>query len=137
MTDGVPTRILPASTETAAPYWEACKRGELQLQCCDDCGQYQFYPRVICSHCGSDKVSWKSASGKGRIRSFTIVRRGISKAYEAPYVVALVELAEGPTMMTNIVACEPEQVRVGAAVTVDFEAWSEEVTMPVFRLKEA
>ena len=72
------------------------------------------------------------ASGAGRVASFTVVRRAVSEAYAAPYVVALVDLAEGPRLMTNIVECAPEAVRVGLDVTVRFEAWADDVTLPVF-----
>ncbi|MFO7552169.1 MAG: OB-fold domain-containing protein, partial [Haliea sp.] len=70
-----------------------------------------------------------------QISSFTVVRRPISAAYEAPYVVALVALEEGPTMMSHIVACAPEDVAVGLPVLVDFAAWSDSTSLPVFTLE--
>ena len=79
-------------------------------------------------------LQWVRASGQGTVASFTIVRRGISKAYPAPYVVALIDLEEGPRMMSNIIEAEPEQVSIGAAVSVDLQHWSEGTTLPVFRL---
>ena len=88
----------------------------------------------MCTDCGSDKMEWKAASGAGRIASYTIVRRGISKAYDAPYVVALIDLEEGPRMMSNIVCERPDELEVGAAVAVRFEKWSEELMLPVFSL---
>lgn len=128
-------KILPVPTPETEPYWAGCKEHELRLQCCDDCGRYQFYPRILCSHCAGDRLQWKTASGLGEIRSFTVVQRAVSAAYkpEVPYIVALVRLQEGPTMMSNVVQCEPGEVKVGMPVTVLFEDWSEQVSMPKFR----
>ena len=129
-------KILPPETEVARPFREGCRAGELRLQRCDDCGRFQFYPRILCSHCGGDRLAWQPVSGRGRIASFTVVRRGISPAYPAPYVVALVDLAEGPRMMSAIVGSEPESVAVGAAVAVRFESWGADHVLPVFCLQE-
>ncbi|WP_279246876.1 Zn-ribbon domain-containing OB-fold protein [Candidatus Litorirhabdus singularis] len=130
----IPSRVQPTPNAVSAPYWEACARGELSLQHCNGCQQFQFYPRTICSHCGGTDLAWQVVSGSGRVKSFTVVRRGISKAYAAPYVVALIELKEGPSMMSTIVGSEPEVVAIGASVQVGFEAWSEDIQMPVFSL---
>ena len=127
-------RTLPPLTDLTRPYWDGCAAGELKIQRCGDCGEHQFYPRVICAHCTSRNLAWVTASGRGRIASFTVVRRAISKAYEAPYVVALIDLEEGVRMMSTMVDADPERVSVGATVTVDFENWSDDVRLPVFRL---
>ena len=127
-------KILPPETEVSRPYWEGCRAGELRMQYCAACDRYQFYPRIVCSHCGGGELSWRAVSGRGRIASFSVVRRAISPAYVAPYVVALVELAEGPCMMSTIIDCEPEDVAVGAEVTVAFEPWGPEHVLPVFKL---
>ncbi len=130
------TKILPRETQLSAPYWEGAREGKLLLQRCDDCARFQFYPRNHCSHCGGEALTWTPASGEGTVRSCTVVRRGISKAYEAPYVVALVALAEGVTMMSGIQTASPESVKIGAAVSVVFEPWGEDIQMPMFRLQE-
>ena len=127
-------RILPPLTELTGPYWEGCASGELRLQRCESCDRHQFYPRTICSHCSKGQLTWITASGQGTVASFTVVRRAISGAYTAPYIVALIQLEEGPVMMSNIVQAEPDHVAIGAAVSVAFDAWSEEITLPVFRL---
>ncbi len=127
-------RTLPPLTDLTRPYWEGCKAGELKLQRCSDCGEHQFYPRNICAHCTSRNLAWITASGRGEIASFTVFRRAISKAYDAPYIVALIDLDEGVRMMSNVVDADPEQVGVGDPVTVDFENWSDELRLPVFRL---
>jgi uncharacterized OB-fold protein len=77
---------------------------------------------------------WSVVSGRGQIKSFTIVRRGVARAYEAPYVLVLVDLDEGPCMMSNLVGCEPEAVAVGALVSVVFQSWGSGIEMPVFKL---
>ncbi len=130
-------KILPPDGELARPYWDGAREGELRLQHCADCDQFQFYPRIICSHCGGDKLSWRAVSGRGRVASFTVVRRGISPAYPAPYVVALVDLEEGPRMMSNIRVEDVGNVSVGAALTVRFEPWGADHVLPVFELSES
>jgi uncharacterized protein len=126
---------LPVLTRETRPYWDGCKRHELLIQLCSSCGNYQFYPRLYCANCFSDRVEWVTASGRATVLSFTIVRRPVSSAFAAdvPYVVALVTLEEGPSMMTNIIGCPPDQVAVGMPVTVTFEDWTDEISIPKFR----
>ena len=83
----------------------------------------------------SDQVEWVQSCGRGKLVTFTICRIPVAKAYAAdvPYVVALVQLEEGPTMMSNIVQCDPESVVTGMPLEVVFETWSDEITMPQFR----
>jgi uncharacterized OB-fold protein len=73
-------------------------------------------------------------SGKGTIVSYTVVRRAVSEAFTAPYVIALIDLVEGPRMMSQIVDTEPEALAVGQSVSVAFEAWSDDIKLPVFKL---
>jgi len=129
-------RTQPPVTSLTETYWEGCRAGELRLQQCADCGKHQFYPRTLCSHCGGRDLAWVVAGGDGIVASFTVVRRAISKAYEAPYVVALIDLDEGVRMMSTVVDVEPDAVSVGDKVTVDFEAWSDEISLPIFRLQD-
>jgi uncharacterized OB-fold protein len=126
---------LPPINGESAPYWEGCRQGELRLQKCGACGFVQFYPRLLCSQCSERQLDWVAASGLGRVKSFTIVRRAVSAAYEpdVPYVVALIELAEGPVMMSNVVNCDPETVETGMPVQVTFDTWTTEVSMPMFQ----
>ena len=128
------SKTLPPMSDLAQPYFDGAGDGELRLQQCRDCSKYQFYPRTICSHCSGDELDWKNASGNGVIASFTVVRRAVSAAYEAPYVVALIDLAEGPRMMSALVDIDPEAVAIGQAVTVAFDQWSDTISMPVFKL---
>ena len=129
------SKPIPAPTLETRPYWDGCHRHELRIQQCAVCAHYQFYPRLYCSKCFSDKVEWVKASGRGKVSTFTIVRRPVSPAFkdDVPYVVALVTLEEGPTMMTNIVGCPPEKVEIGMPVEVTFEDWTEEISIAKFR----
>jgi len=127
---------VPTPTLETRPYWEGCKRHELRIQRCGACGHRQFFPRIYCTSCFSDRVEWIKATGRGRVQSFTIVRRPVSPAFadDVPYVVALVTLEEGATMMTNIVGCAPDKVEIGGPVDVTFEDWTDEISVPKFRL---
>jgi uncharacterized OB-fold protein len=132
-------RNLPRPTPETEHYWQGCREGELRIQRCTDCGLHQFYPRFICGNCLGDQVEWVTASGRGELVSYTVIRRAVSDAYAAdvPYVVGLVKLIEGPTMMSSLVDCDIESVAVGMSVEVVFEEWSEEITMPRFRILSA
>ena len=135
MIEEVLMKDLPKPSLLTAPYWQACREGLLTMQQCDSCKKYQFYPRTICSHCGEQNLSWSPVSGLGTIKSFTVVRRGVSRAYDSPYILALIDLDEGPCMMSSIVESEIESVSVGAAVRVIFCSWGDDFEMPVFRLR--
>jgi uncharacterized protein len=124
----------PEPTPEAKPFWDGARRSELNIQKCRTCGRFFFYPRRTCRYCHSADVEWRRVSGRGRLSSFTIDY--ISGP--APTVIALVDLDEGPRMMTNIVGYEADSVslRIDAEVVVDFEH-REHYSVPVFRLAEA
>ena len=103
------------------------------LQQCQSCQRTLFYPRTHCDGCQGETLVWKRASGAGTVASFTVVRRAVSSDFEAPYVIALIDLDEGPRMMSHIIGIDPEAIVVGMSVTVDFAAWTEDITLPVFR----
>lgn len=133
MTD-VTLKHFPRPTPETQAFWDACRKHKLILQRCAQCSELQFYPRIICTNCGGNDLEWVEASGQGRILTFSIVRRAVSEAYAAdvPYVVALITLDEGPTMMSNVVQCDPETLKNGERVQVLFEDWSEDITIPKF-----
>jgi uncharacterized OB-fold protein len=130
-----PAKPIPVPTLETRPYWEGCKAHELRIQRCAACAHHQFFPRMYCTQCMSDRVEWVEASGRGKVLSYTIVHRPVSPAFkdEIPYVVALVTLDEGPTMMTNIVGWSPQSLAIGMPVAVTFEDWTEEISIPKFR----
>ena len=121
----IPEKAAPVPSPETAGYWAGAKRHELMIQQCSSCGRHQFYPRVLCTACSSRMVTWVRASGQATVTSYTVVRRPVSEAYAAdvPYVVALVALKEGPTMMTHVVGIDPEDVRIGLSVEVAFQDW--------------
>jgi uncharacterized OB-fold protein len=128
-------RFLPRPTPETAPFWQGCHDHKLLLQYCTACRKHQFYPRMICANCLSGPLEWREASGRGTVATYTIVTRAVSPAYAAdvPYVIALIELEEGPRMMSNVIGCDVESVKSGIAVEVVFEDWTAEITVPKFR----
>ncbi len=132
------TRMLPAPAPIvypeAKPYWDATLRRRLLLPRCDSCHVVIWYPRASCPKCASSSVSWFEASGRGRVYSYTICRRGADEYREAgAFVLAYVELAEGPRVMTNIVECDPEKLSVGAEVEAVFHPAGDKACLLRFR----
>lgn len=125
---------LPKPTPGAEQYWESATREEFVLPHCRDCDQVFFYPRLWCPGCFSQNLDWRQASGRGRVYSFSVVHQAPFPAYQAdvPYVLAVIELEEGPRMMANVLHCDPQEVRVGLAVEVTFEARGE-MKIPQFQ----
>ncbi len=127
---------LPVVTEESRPFWEGCRQGKLLLQYCQQCQRYQFYPRLYCMQCGSNALRWVEASGRGVIYSYTIIRQSKSPEFmnDTPYNVAIVQLEEGPRMLSNIVDADPSELEVDLPVTVVFDQVSEGISLPRFRL---
>ncbi len=113
--------------ETKA-FWDAAAAGKLMVGKCDACGELHFYPRAICPHCFSDKTSLQQASGEGTIYTYSVMRRGVP----VQYAIAYVTLAEGPTMMTNIVDCDLDQIRIGQKVRLVFKPSDGGPPVPMF-----
>ena len=126
---------LPRIDEESRGYWEALARHELYLQRCRDCGTLRFYPRALCPSCLSSAVEWVRASGRGTVYTFTVTHQNQAPGFreELPYVLAIVELEEGPRLMTNVIGCPPDALRVGMPVEVVFDDVTPEVTLPKFR----
>jgi uncharacterized protein len=124
---------LPKPSPTSRPFWEAARRHELRLQHCGACNHYVYYPRDRCPYCMADKLEWRDASGRGKVHSYTVVRRASTRSFaDGPYVLAIVELDEGPRLTTNVVAA-PENVKVGMPVTVYFDDVTPEHTLVKFK----
>ncbi len=130
-----PAKHFPTPTPETAPYWEGCRNHELLIQRCTECGEHQFYPRLLCGHCMSREIEWVRAGGRGKVVSYTVMNRPVSEAYagENDGTLALIQLDEGPTMMSNLVDCEAGQLGIGMVVEVVFEDWSDEISIPKFR----
>ena len=126
---------LPRVDEESRGFWEALARHELWFQRCRDCGTKRFYPRAVCTHCLSSSTEWVRASGRGSVYTFTVTHQNQSPGFreELPYVLAVVELEEGVRMMTNVVGCAPDAVRIGMPVEVVFDDVTPDVTLAKFR----
>jgi len=126
-------RPAPVPDPDSAPYWQGGLEGRLMIQRCEDCSHAQLYGRDRCVICRGP-VSWEEASGKGRVYSFTVIRQNYSRPFSTmiPYVVALVDLTEGPRVMTNIVGCDPDDVAVDLAVRARFETVSDAAGIALF-----
>ena len=130
-------RTLPApppmiNVETKS-FWDATTEGKLMLPRCNDCGTVIWYPRAFCPECSSFDLTWFEATGLGTIYSYTVNRRGQGDYRDLAYVLAYVELEEGPRVLTNIVDCDVESVAVGQAVKVVFHPTSNGAALPRFR----
>lgn len=126
---------LPIINEDTKPYWEYCHQHELRMQKCKECGNVRFPVSILCPACHSMETDWEKLSGKGRVYSFIVFRLAYHEAYQndIPYVVAIIELDEGPRMESNIIGCKIEDVKIGMPVEVVFEDVTEEVALPKFR----
>ena len=133
------SKAVPEPTPETQPFWDGCARGELMLQRCRDCDQPYFYPRPICPACGSTDVEWFTASGRATLYSYVINHRP-APGFEddGPYAIAVVQLAEGPRMMTSLIGvpATPEALVLDMPLRVMFEPRGE-VYLPVFTPAEA
>jgi uncharacterized OB-fold protein len=132
------TSALPAPAPAVNPetreYWAATAQGRLLLKRCLDCGSVIWYPRALCPDCASMNTEWFAASGRGRVYSYTLNHRGQGAYAQAgPYVLAYVELDEGPRMMTNIVEADAGTLAVGLPVEAVFHDTGEGSALPRFR----
>ncbi|MFN8036752.1 MAG: Zn-ribbon domain-containing OB-fold protein [Acidimicrobiia bacterium] len=130
-----PRPLVPRVPPEAEEFFAGALRGELRVQRCEDCGLHQHYPRVVCSHCGSDAVAWVTASGRGTVHSFTVIRQNGVPVFKErqPFVVALVDLAEpGARMLASMPGVAPEDARIGMPVTAVFRPVSDTVAFVDF-----
>ncbi len=118
----------PVVNAESKAFWDAARERRFMVPFCSACGKAHWYPRAICPFCASDKVEWRAASGRATIYSFSVMHR-----VKEPYVIAHVTLAEGPTMLTNIVDCDFDALRIGQPVAVVFQATEGGPPVPMFR----
>ncbi len=121
--------LAPVVYPETRPFWDAAAQGRLLLKRCVACGEAHYFPRSLCPFCLSDRTEWQQASGRGSIHTYSVTRR----AGPVVYVIAYVTLDEGPTMMTNIIDCEPDSVRIGQRVEVVFKPSDGGPPVPMFR----
>ena len=132
----MPKRPIPESTPETEEFWAGARRGELRIQRCNACGKAYFYPRPFCPRCSSKDVAWFTASGRGKLYSYVINYRAAYGFQDyVPYVIAVVQLDEGPRMMTNIVGVDPtpENLPIDLPVEVTWEKQDDAITLPIFR----
>ena len=129
---------LPQPTPESRPFFDALKEHRLLIQRCRDCEDAYYYPRPFCPSCLSSSVEWEEASGRGKLYSFVINHRA-APGFVAPYIIAVVELDEGPRMMTNLVGVEPDPdlVRCEMRVEIVFDDVDDDFTLPRFRPSQA
>lgn len=126
---------VPAPDPDTQPFWDACKRHELMVQRCAQCGHTRFPPAAQCPHCGGRDAAWIKCSGHGRVFSWIVVVHPVPKDVygpDVPYAVALIDLEEGVRIASNIVGCDPQAIAADMAVEVRFDDVSAELTLPRF-----
>lgn len=132
-----PRTPLPRPTALSKPFWDACREERLVVQRCRDCAAYVFIPQPCCGECLSEDLEWVESSGRGTLYSFTTVWRPQQPTFEVPYTVVVVEVEEGWYMLSNLVGVAPEDVAIGTPLEVCFERRSDEITLPLFRVRAA
>ncbi|MDB5594113.1 MAG: hypothetical protein JWM36_1074 [Hyphomicrobiales bacterium] len=134
MTDTRP-KPTPRPAPESLPYWQAAREHRLSIPRCDDCERFWFPPSRSCPHCLSPNFAFRDVSGRGKVFSFVTFHRVYHPAFETevPYVVALVELEEGPRLLTNILGISHEEVRCEMPVEVVFDDVDVQTTVPKFR----
>jgi uncharacterized OB-fold protein len=127
-------RVVPTPTPETQHYWDGAKVGELRLQTCQSCNHTYFPPRPFCPECGSRDVQVIKASGKGRLFSY-VINHLPTPGFQPPFAIAVVELDEGPRLMSNIVDCPqtPEALQIDMPLEVTFEPLTDEITLPQFK----
>ncbi|MBI5584802.1 MAG: Zn-ribbon domain-containing OB-fold protein [Deltaproteobacteria bacterium] len=135
LTDEDIRKPLPKPTKWSQPFWEGTKQHKLLLKRCKTCGHIDHPPYLYCTECQSDDNEWLEASGKATLYAFAVNEYGVPFPFitDLPYVVALVDLQEGPRMLSNIVEGDIENLKNGMALEVVFDDGSPEFTLPKWR----
>jgi hypothetical protein len=127
--------IRPTINDVNRPFWDGCRRGELLLQRCSHCERLRYPAAVVCPQCLSAEAQWQAMSGGGKVFSFVVFHRAYHPAWEGkvPYNVALIELDEGPIVLSNVVGVDNAALEVGLPVQVAFETVDDSLAIPVFK----
>lgn len=118
----------PAPALDTLPFWQAAREGRFLIKRCSSCGRAHWYPRQLCPFCFSAETEWIEASGKGELYSYCYMRRAA-----VPYILAYVTLDEGPTMMTNIIGADSDDLHTGQRVEIVFQHGESDWSVPLFR----
>jgi len=126
---------LPEINADTKPFWDGCIEHQLRFQKCQICNHVRWPASILCPRCYSSDTDWVIASGKGKVYTFVVFRYAYHKAFknDLPYVTAVVELEEGPHLLTNIVDCGPEEVYCDMPVEVKWEAINKKLSLPKFK----
>ncbi len=129
-----PRTDLPTIEDDSRPFWDAAREGRFLLRHCRACGEYSHYPRTFCPSCWSEDVEWFEASGRGTLYTWSTVFINDLPPFNErlPYIAAVVDLDEGPRVMTNMVDCDGSQLAIGMKVRAAYRAISDDVTVPLF-----
>jgi hypothetical protein len=127
---------IPVSSIESKPYWNGLREHRLMIPSCEDCGHHWFPPSLLCPNCNSAHTTWTESSGCGKVFSYVVFHRVYHRGFaeEGPYVVALIELAEGPRLLSNIVGTPPDAIECEMPVQVIFEDIAADVTIPKFMI---
>lgn len=133
--DDPPSKPLPRPDADTAAFWAGLQDGKLLLQHCPDCGAVEYYQQALCRTCGSDRLEHRPASGRGEVHAFSVVHRAPGPAFkdETPYAVLLVELEEGPRMISRLTGADPSTVDFDLPVELVCVAVDEHITLPYFQ----
>jgi len=129
-----PPKPLPTPSPESAPFWLAARNHQLHIPFCNTCEKFWFPPSCLCPNCLSDDTGWREVSGLGRVHSHVVFHRAFHPAFthDVPYVVAVIELDEGPRLVSNIVGFGPGEIRCGMRVKVTYDDVTAQVTLPKF-----
>lgn len=136
MSDSKPyDKPLPTLDDANRPFWAAARQQQLALQHCGDCGKPRYPINHVCPHCLSDTFEWKAISGRGTVHSSIVFHQIYNAAFtgDVPYNVSLIQLDEGPRMISNVVGIAPSEVKVGDVVQVAFDPVTPEISIPRFQ----
>lgn len=135
LTDEDLVKPLPIPTRWSQPFWDASKQHKLVLKKCSKCGFIDHPPYLYCTSCHADEHEWVEASGKATLASYAINVFGVPFPFWAdlPYVVAMIDLPEGPRMISNIVECDHDKLENGMELVVVFDDVTDEITLPKWR----
>jgi hypothetical protein len=114
-------RPLPTPSPLTEPFWQATKEHRLVMQRCTECGEFVWTPQLVCRNCLTETLEWTPVSGRGTIYSFVVIHRAATPAFKAPYAIVVVQVDEGPYILSDMVEVDPADVRIGMPVEVTFE----------------
>ena len=127
---------LPVLEGLNGQFYDRCRSGTLHFQRCRDCGTFRHVPRELCAACGSFAWEWAPSTGRGRLYSWTVVMRALHPAFlnATPVAPVVVEMEEGVRLLSQVIDCAPGELAIGLPVEVVFQAVTDEITLPFFRL---